>query len=125
MCLHEVDSKTKHTEGGIGYKVFKKRGRVLSSLHFYHRDASRFKLNTEYVVQGDDDRPPDTSGFHLFPNKDDAKVFCWIHGGSGVWKVNFSDTVASGKDDCRNLPSVIARKMTILGKVARRSRVQL
>lgn len=122
MCLRIVDEDTKLTKGGIGYKVFRRRGRHLAGM--YHGGDITYALEKEYVAPKGEclsigsSRLRYPQGFHIFLTRADALTWRGVHEGGGVWRVRYSDVVASGLDHCRDLPAIVARRMTILRKVA-------
>lgn len=121
MCLRIVDEDTKLTKGGIGYKVFRRRGRHLAGM--FHGREKTYALGTEYVAPEEEHTSSIGGsiyplGFHIYLTKADALVFQRVHEGGGVWRVRYSGVVASGLDHCRDLPAIVARRMTILRKVA-------
>lgn len=122
MCLCVVDGKIKSAKGGTGYKVFRKEERHLVGM--YHGSHTTYALGEEYVASGGEcvsitsEHLRYPQGFHIFLIKADALVFQRVHEGGGVWRVRYSDAVASGLDHCQHLPTVVARRMTILRKVA-------
>ena len=122
MCLARVDKRKKHTDTNIGYKVFRRgsylhKGKHLTGIYWGSDD--KYSLKKEYIARGvsEGDRYSPI-GFHIFLTINSAKVWLDVHGGTGIWRLQYSGVVASGNDVCRNLPVVIAQRMTILRKVA-------
>lgn len=116
MCLRRVDGKTKYTKRRIGYKVFNLEGEHLVGL--YHGREDSYTLGIENIASEDGSSRGYPLGFHILPTKADAVKWNGVHEGDGVWEVRLSDVVASGNDDCLLLPVIVARRMTIIRKVA-------
>jgi len=117
MCLGTIDEKTRKVSKG--YKVYRKVGRLFSSISYpeYSRrlrknrwieDSRNTKIVGWLVLY--------QCGFHILTNKKQAKIWCCGSGGVICEvKVDPKSIVASGKQLDANV--VVARRIKIVREI--------
>ncbi len=112
MCLTTI-SRGKPGSTGIGYKVFKKRGRLLCGEFSTGRRQTKTWLKAgDYTDDGGASEIIGYSpGFHIF--KDLCLARKWLDPGEVVRKLKYRHAYLAGESTGYSIPTVVAQEIYI------------
>lgn len=119
MCLQVLDKEIKY-KPGIGYKVFRRddAGIIKTAVQGFIMEVGvEYKEpKPERAIWNSDGNFGYPSGFHIFPDLEDARWYCCTN--EVIFAVKYDNVVATGRDGPR--PCIVAQTITVLHRENKR-----